>query len=143
MMNKVPPPQEPSRTRKSATADWLMLVVIPLVVVLTFFFYRRWQDLASAGAGAFLGMVLGYFLRNHAGKRILAWEAALETMAIGSFLFLFFSYWSGLQASWQTIFSGIALLLLGIFWGYLLTTILRKTRRWGSGLDLEKRRSRL
>ncbi|MEI6530985.1 MAG: hypothetical protein WCN99_05795 [bacterium] len=128
MMNKVPPPQEPSRTRKSVTTDWLMVVVIPLVVVLTFFFYRRWQDLAGAGAGAFLGMALGFFLRNRAGKPILAWEAALETMAIGSFLFLFLSYWGGLQASWQMIFSGIALLLLGIFWGYLLTTILRKPR---------------
>ncbi|MCX5973189.1 MAG: hypothetical protein NTU59_00630 [Coprothermobacterota bacterium] len=73
-------------------------------------------------------MALGFFLRNRAGKPILAWEAALETMAIGSFLFLFLSYWGGLQASWQMIFSGIALLLLGIFWGYLLTTILRKPR---------------
>lgn len=128
MMNKIPSPQEPSRTRKSATADWLMLVVIPLVVVLTFFFYRRWQDPAGAGAGALLGMALGFFLRTRAGTRILAWEAALETMAIGSFVFLFLSYWGGLQASWQMIFSLIALLLLGVFWGYTLTTILRKTR---------------
>lgn len=128
MINQAPSPQEPSRTRKSATTDWLMLVVIPLVVVLTFFFYRRWQDPASAGVGALLGMALGFFLLRRAGKRILAWEAALETMAIGSFVFLFFSYWSGLQASWQMIFSAIALLLLGIFWGYLLTTILRKAR---------------
>jgi hypothetical protein len=126
MMNKAQSTPEPSRKRKSATTDWLMLVVIPLVVLLTFFFYWRWQDLAGAGAGAFLGMVLGYFLRNHAGRSILAWEAALETMAIGSFVFLFFSYWSGLQAFWQMIFSGIALLLLGGFWGYLLTAILRK-----------------
>jgi uncharacterized integral membrane protein len=128
MMNNAPSPQEPSQTRKSAKVDWLMLVVIPLVVVLTFYFYRRWQDPAGAGAGALLGVGLGYFLRNHAGKRILASEAALETMAVGSFVFLFFSYWGGLQASWQMIFSLIALLLLGIYWGYLLTTILRKPR---------------
>jgi hypothetical protein len=127
-MNKVPSPQEPSHIRKRATTDRLMLVVIPLVVVLTFFFYRRWQDLAGAGAGALLGMALGFFLRNRAGKRVLAWEAALETMAIGSFVFLFLSYWSGLQASWQMIFSLIALLLLGAFWGFLLTAILQKTR---------------
>lgn len=117
------PEQAPKR--RSFTSDLGLLIVIPLVCILTYVFYHRWTDLLGMGGGVLLGIVLALVLWNGELRTMNAFEAALETLAVGGFVFLFLSFW-GVLGRVQILLSLLAMALMSVFWGFLLVRALGK-----------------
>ncbi|MCX5970988.1 MAG: hypothetical protein NTV14_05735 [Coprothermobacterota bacterium] len=95
MKRRTPNPQgsEPAPKRRSFTSDLGLLIAIPLVCLLTYIFYNRWTDLTGMGGGVILGIVLALVLWEREFRTMNAVEAALETLSVGGFIFLFLSFW--------------------------------------------------
>ncbi|MEI6309697.1 MAG: hypothetical protein WCP58_08665 [bacterium] len=117
------PDQAPKR--RSFTSDLGLLIAIPLVCILTYVFYNRWTDLLGIGGGVLLGIVLALVLWNGELRTMNAVEAALETLAVGGFVFLFLSFWGALGRV-QILLSLLAMALMSVFWGFLLARALGK-----------------
>jgi hypothetical protein len=117
----------PAAKPKGIASDMAMLIVIPLVCGFTMIYYARMTDLVALLGGAFLGIALALISQRREPSAMNALEAALETLAIGGFVFLFLSVWD-LMIHLQLILSLLAMALLSVFWGYLLVrTLARRT----------------
>ncbi len=116
---------EPAPKRRSFTSDLGLLIAIPLVCLLTYIFYNRWTDLVGIGGGVLLGIILALVLWRGELRTMNAVEAALETLAVGGFVFLFLSFW-GLLGRVQVVLSLLAMALMSVFWAFLLVRVLGK-----------------
>jgi ABC-type tungstate transport system substrate-binding protein len=77
------------------------------------------------GGGVLLGIILALVLWKGELRTMNAVEAALETLAVGGFIFLFLSFW-GLLGRVQILLSLLAMVLMTVFWGFLLVRALGK-----------------
>ncbi len=71
------------------------------------------------GGGILLGIILAFVLWKGELRTMNAVEAALETFAVGGFIFLFLSFW-GLLGRVEVLLSLLAMVLMTVFWGFLL-----------------------